>query len=54
MARLTKREINQAASTLGKRSADVRRKLWGPEFNAKMKEFGKLGGRPKKESSEGK
>jgi hypothetical protein len=42
-------DINQAASVLGKRSAEARRKAWGKkEFKKRMKEWGKLGGRPKK------
>jgi hypothetical protein len=39
----------KAASLLGKASADARRKQWGEdEFNRRMKEWGQLGGRPKK------
>jgi hypothetical protein len=40
--------MNEAASLLGKRSADVRREKWGKtEFERRMREWGKLGGRPK-------
>jgi hypothetical protein len=39
---------NQAASLLGKRSAKARREKWGKaEFERRMREWGKLGGRPK-------
>ncbi len=42
-----KSAASNAASVLGKRSAQVRLKKWGrKEFLAKMREFGKLGGRP--------
>ena len=45
----TKRDINEAASALGKRSAEVRQKKWGKrEFLKRMREYAKLGGRPKK------
>jgi hypothetical protein len=40
--------VNEAASLLGKRSAEARAKKWGKrEFVKKMQEWGKLGGRPK-------
>jgi len=43
-----KGKINEAASLLGKRSANARRKKWGEkEFARKMRVWGKLGGRPK-------
>jgi hypothetical protein len=42
-------DVNEAASALGKRSAEVRQKNWGKkEFQKRMREWGKLGGRPKK------
>jgi hypothetical protein len=42
-------DVNKAASALGKRSAEVRQKKWGKkEFVERMREYGKLGGRPKK------
>jgi hypothetical protein len=41
--------VNEAASALGKRSAEVRQNKWGKkEFKKRMREWGKLGGRPKK------
>lgn len=40
--------ISTAASLMGRRSAEVRIQRWGKrEFVAKMREWGKLGGRPK-------
>lgn len=43
----------KAASLLGKASAAARREKWGEEeFKRKMQQWGKLGGRPKKQSSE--
>jgi hypothetical protein len=40
---------SKAASVLGQRSAEVRQKKWGKkEFVKRMREYGKLGGRPKK------
>jgi hypothetical protein len=40
--------VNEAASLLGKRSAEARTKKWGKrEFVKRMQEWGKLGGRPK-------
>ncbi len=45
------KKVNEAASMLGKRSAEARRKKWGKkEFVKRMREWGKLGGRPKKKS----
>jgi len=41
-------DLNKAASLLGRRSAQARKKAWGKkEFVRKMQEWGKLGGRPK-------
>ncbi len=41
-------EVSQAASLLGRKSAEARRKKWGKkEFVRKMQEWGKLVGRPK-------
>jgi len=41
-------KINKAASLLGKRSAQARKQKWGKaEFERRMREWGKLGGRPK-------
>ncbi len=40
--------VQSAASLMGRRSVEVRKKRWGKrEFVAKMREWGKLGGRPK-------
>ena len=40
--------VNEAASLMGKRSAEARVKQWGKrEFVKRMQEWGKLGGRPK-------
>jgi hypothetical protein len=40
--------LNEAASLMGKRSAEARAKKWGKrEFVKRMREWGKLGGRPK-------
>ena len=47
--RKSKQNVNEAASALGKRSAEVRQNKWGKkEFLKRMQEWGKLGGRPKK------
>ncbi len=41
-------KINKAASLLGKRSVQARKKKWGKaEFERRMQEWGKQGGRPK-------
>jgi hypothetical protein len=41
-------KVNEAASLLGQLSALTRRKKWGTaEFKKRMREWGKLGGRPK-------
>ena len=41
-------QVSDAASTMGKKSAEARLKKWGRrEFNRKLREWGKLGGRPK-------
>ena len=40
--------LNEAASLMGKRSAEARREKWGKkEFLRRMRAWGKLGGRPK-------
>jgi len=42
------KELNEAASLMGRRSVEARRKKWGKkEFVKRMQEWGKLGGRPK-------
>jgi hypothetical protein len=41
-------KVNEAASLMGKRSAQARKAKWGEkEFVRKMREWGKKGGRPK-------
>jgi hypothetical protein len=41
-------DVNKAASLMGKRSAEARKKKWGKKaFVTKMRAWGKLGGRPK-------
>ena len=45
----SKPNVDEAASAMGRRSAEVRQKNWGKkEFVKRMREYGKLGGRPKK------
>ena len=45
---MAKKKVSEAASAMGKASAAARKKEWGAaEFKERMKEFGKLGGRPK-------
>jgi hypothetical protein len=40
--------VSQAASLMGRRSVDARVKKWGhEEFVKRMRQWGKLGGRPK-------
>jgi hypothetical protein len=42
-------KISEVMSLMGKRSAAAREKVWGKtEFKKRMKEWGNLGGRPKK------
>ena len=42
-------QISEVMGLLGKRSAEARQKKWGKrEFMKRMREYGKLGGRPKK------
>lgn len=42
-------QISEVMSLLGKRSTQARQKKWGKrEFTRRMREYGKLGGRPKK------
>jgi hypothetical protein len=46
--RETSQDASAAASLMGRLSAEARKKKWGKrEFVAKMREWGKLGGRPK-------
>jgi len=49
------KKVNEAARLLGKRSAYARRKNWGEEeFEQRMREWGRLGGRPKGSGKRGK
>lgn len=42
------KQLANAAVLMGRRSAEVRQKRWGKrEFVRRMREWGKLGGRPK-------
>jgi hypothetical protein len=41
-------DATSAASLMGRRSAEARKKKWGKrEFKRRLREWGKLGGRPK-------
>ena len=41
-------DVSKAASVMGRKSADARKQKWGKkEFTRRMREWGKLGGRPK-------
>jgi hypothetical protein len=41
-------DVSKAASAMGRHSAETRAKKWGKqEFRRRMREWGKLGGRPK-------
>jgi len=41
-------DTSQAARALARRSVEVRREKWGEkEFKRRLREWGKLGGRPK-------
>jgi hypothetical protein len=45
-------DVSKAASLMGRKSAEAREKKWGKrEFARKMREWGKLGGRPRKDAS---
>ena len=45
---MPKKTMSDAASLMGRRSAKARKEKWGEaEFQRKMQEWGKLGGRPK-------
>ena len=40
-------DVSKAASLMGRQSAEARQKKWGKkEFVRRMREWGKLGGRP--------
>ena len=46
-------QVSEVMSLMGKRSAESRKEAWGKrEFKKRMREYGKLGGRPKKTSSD--
>jgi len=46
-------KISEVMGVFGKRSAEVRQKKWGKkEFVKRMREYGKLGGRPKKNKTD--
>lgn len=48
MSRMT--DVSKAASLMGRKSAKARAAKWGKkEFVRRMRDWGKLGGRPKKE-----
>lgn len=41
--------VNQAAAMMGRKSAQSRKEKWGAkEFRRRMRQLGKLGGRPPK------
>lgn len=43
--------LSEAARKMGMRSVQSRKKMWGEkEFARRMKDYGKLGGRPKRDS----
>lgn len=49
MARRKSVKKSKAAVELAQRSVDARRKKWGEKgFEKKMREWGKMGGRPRK------
>jgi hypothetical protein len=42
-------DVNQAARLMGRKSVEARKKKWGKrEFVRRLQEWGKLGGRPRK------
>ena len=44
----TSSEIRKAAKAMARRSIEARKQAWGEEeFQSRMREWGKLGGRPK-------
>ncbi len=46
-------DVNKAASLMGRKSAEARKKKWGKrEFERRMREWGKLGGRPKRSGNQ--
>ena len=54
-SRETEAKISEVMSLMAQRSVEARKKAWGKrEFKKRMKEWGKLGGRPKKSDKAGK
>jgi len=54
MKRKKPEDASSAASLLGRRSAEARRKKWGKkEFVRKMQQWGKRGGRPQGSGKKG-
>ena len=52
--RKPKKDVSNAASLMGQRSAEARVEKWGKkEFVRRMREWGKLGGRPKGSKKKG-
>jgi len=50
----TETKISEVMSLMAQRSVEARQKAWGKkEFKKRMKEWGKLGGRPKKTDKKG-
>ena len=48
-------QISEVMGLLGKRSAEAGQKKWGKrEFTKRMREYGKLGGRPRKTKTDSK
>ena len=46
-------QISEVMGLMGKRSAEAREKKWGKrEFRKRMREYGKLGGRPRKDKTD--
>jgi len=51
----TEAKISEVMSLMAQRSVEARQKAWGKrEFKKRMREWGKLGGRPKKTETKGK
>jgi len=50
----TEAKISEVMSLMAQRSVEARKKAWGKkEFKKRMKEWGKLGGRPRKNDKKG-
>ena len=51
----TEAKISEVMSLMAQRSVEARQRKWGRrEFTKKMREWGKLGGRPKKNETDSK